>query len=224
MGRGLFIFIYALSFYVIKCDGKTVNMTNDIHLVCDRLVDKCLVESMDLDCAIHDMNTIQSDGSWKDVDYTTITFYFDAEKHLKRLKNMALAYNNSKCELYHNGELKNKIVLGLDFFRRTNPISGNWWYMDIGAPRGYMIPLLLIKKDLDRDILMKLSSYLTDKTGNIAHKGKNRTWVSSVLIYKGCIEDNYELVKKGFSSIASTIYIEEKDDEGIKSDCRLCQI
>lgn len=219
----LFIFIYVFVFYAIKCDGKTVNMTNDVNLVCDRLIDMCLAESMDFDCAIHDMNNIQLDGSWRDVDYTTVTFYFDAEKHLKRLKNMALAYNNSQCKLYHNEELKNKIVLGLDFFKRINPISGNWWYMDIGAPIGYMIPLLLIKKNLNKDILMNLSSYLTDKTGNLAHKGKNRTWVSSVLIYKGCIEDNYELVKKGFSSIASTIYIEEKDDEGIKSDCSIHQ-
>ncbi len=52
----------------------------------------------------------------------------------------------------------------------------------------------------------------------MAHKGKNRTWVSAVLIHKGCIEDDYELIAKGFYSIASTIYVEEKDDEGMKRD------
>lgn len=198
--------------------SHAVEKQKDIDILCNRLVDEYLSEPADVHQAETDLAAMQADGSWKDIDYKTVTFYFDADRHLKRLNNMALAYSKPGSKLFHKSALKEKIVLGLDYFRMTNPISGNWWYQDIGAPSRYMVTLLLLKKELKREDIMRLSSYLLDRTDNMAHKGKNRTWVSVVLIHKGCIENNYELVSKGFSSIASTIYIEEKNDEGMKRD------
>ncbi|WP_294608867.1 polysaccharide lyase family 8 super-sandwich domain-containing protein [uncultured Bacteroides sp.] len=195
-----------------------VEKQKDIEILYNRLLGEYLSDSVDVSQAEKDLAVMQTDGSWKDIDYKTVTFYFDADRHLKRLRNIALAYSKPGNKLFHESELRKKIILGLDYFRITNPDSGNWWYRDIGAPSQYMVPLLLLKKELKREDLMRLSSYLVDKTDNVAHKGKNRTWVSVVLIHKGCIEDNYELIAKGFSSIASTIYVEEKDDEGMKRD------
>lgn len=195
-----------------------IDKQKDIDTLCNRLSVEYLLESVDIPQAEKDIATMQPDGSWKDIDYKTVTFYFDADRHLKRIKNMTLAYSKPGNKFFHQKELKQKLILALDFFRIANPSSGNWWYRDIGAPTGYMIPLLLLKKELDNEEVMRLSSYLVDKTDNQAHKGKNRTWVSVVLVHKGCIEDNYDLISKGFSSIASTIFIEEKDDEGIKRD------
>lgn len=195
-----------------------IDKQKDINTLCNRLSVEYLLESVDIPQAEKDIATMQPDGSWKDIDYKTVTFYFDADRHLKRIKNMTLAYSKPGNKFFHQKELKQKLILALDFFRMANPSSGNWWYRDIGAPTGYMIPLLLLKKELDNEEVMRLSSYLVDKTDNQAHKGKNRTWVSVVLVHKGCIEDNYDLISKGFSSIASTIFIEEKDDEGIKRD------
>jgi chondroitin AC lyase len=91
--------------------------------------------------------------------------------------------------------------------------------MDIGAPTDYMTILLLLKGHIDKKILLHYSEYLKDKTDNLAHKGGNRTWVSAVTIHKGCIEDNANLILKGFESIASTIQIaSDKEVEGIKID------
>lgn len=196
---------------------------NEIDILCKRLLEEYLLEPADIPQAEKELASMRKDGSWKDIDYKKVTLYFDADRHLKRLKNMALAYCKPESKLFGKKELKEKIILGLDYFRIANPSSNNWWYRDIGAPSGYMFPLLLIKKELRGDEVMRCSSYLADKTDNKAHKGKNRTWVSAVLIHKGCIEDNYDLINKGFSSIASTIYIEEKDDEGIKSDYSIHQ-
>lgn len=198
--------------------GHAVEKQKDIDILCNRLLDEYLSEPADVSQAEKDLAAMQTDGSWEDIDYKTVTFYFDADRHLRRLNNMALAYSKPESKLFHNSVLKEKIILGLDYFRIANPISGNWWHQDIGSPSRYMVPLLLLKKELKQEDVMRLSSYLIDRTDNMAHKGKNRTWVSVVLIHKGCIEDNYELVSKGFSSIASTIYIEEKNDEGMKRD------
>ena len=198
--------------------GYAVEKQKDIEILYNRLLEEYLSDSVDVSQAEKDLAVMQTDGSWQDIDYKTVTFYFDADRHLKRLKNIALAYSKPGNKLFHEPELRKKIILGLDYFRMANPDSGNWWYRDIGAPSQYMIPLLLLKKELKREDVMRLSSYLVDKTDNVAHKGKNRTWVSVVLIHKGCIEDDYGLIAKGFSSIASTIYVEEKDDEGMKRD------
>lgn len=214
--KRLLIIYLALCFWG-EC-SYAVEKQKDIEILYNRLLEEYLSDSIDVSQAEKDLAIMQTDGSWKDIDYKTVTFYFDADRHLKRLRNIALAYSKPGNKLFHKPELRKKIVLGLDYFRTVNPDSGNWWYRDIGAPSQYMVPLLLLKKELKREDLMRLSAYLVDKTDNVAHRGKNRTWVSTVLIHKGCIEDNYELIAKGFSSIASTIYVEEKDDEGMKRD------
>ncbi len=47
----------------------------------------------------------------------------------------------------------------------------------------------------------------------------NRLWVSRITIFKGCIEDDYPLIERGFLSAASTLVIAEpQGSEGIKND------
>ncbi|MDR0541544.1 MAG: glycoside hydrolase family 88 protein [Dysgonamonadaceae bacterium] len=196
----------------------------EIDLLTSRLQEEYLkrkVKRKELEWSLKNM---QADGSWSDIDYNTVTLLYDAGKHLDRLVNMALAYSKPGSPDYHSQALRNKIVSGLEYFFQKQPVSENWWHIDVGAPQEYMIVLLLLKKDLEKDLLLHYSSYLQDRTGNLAHQGKNRTWVSSVTIHKGCIEDNYELIKTGFESIASTIRIvSERGAEGVKSDYSIHQ-
>lgn len=164
------------------------------------------------------------DGSWADIDYDTVTLYYDAANHLSRLVQMALAYSKPESACYRNAGLLHKIRLGLDYFYRKRPVSKNWWHNEIGAPQQYMTVLLLLKKYIDRERLLHYASYLHDRTGNPAHQGKNRTWVSAITLYKGCIEDNYELIETGFRSIASTVRIvHNNDEEGIQADYSIHQ-
>ncbi|MBQ9887655.1 MAG: hypothetical protein IJM41_00215 [Bacteroidales bacterium] len=163
------------------------------------------------------------DGSWPDVDYVNVIFGFNAQRHLDRLNNLSLCYCCKDSRYYKDQKVLRAVADGLEFFRKADPRSGNWWYNDIGAPEDYMVPLILIKDALPHDEVMRLSSYLQDKTDNQSHRGKNRTWVSSILIHKGCIEDNAAMVRKGLKSIASTIKIETQPTEGIKSDFSIHQ-
>ena len=116
--------------------GYAVEKQKDIEILYNRLLEEYLSDSVDVSQAEKDLAVMQTDGSWKDIDYKTVTFYFDAERHLKRLKNMALAYSKPGNKLFHEQELRKKIILGLDYFRIANPDSGNWWYRDIGAQIG----------------------------------------------------------------------------------------
>ena len=167
--KRLLIIYLALCFWG-EC-SYAVEKQKDIEILYNRLLEEYLSDSIDVSQAEKDLAVMQTDGSWKDIDYKTVTFYFDADRHLKRLRNIALAYSKPGNKLFHKPELRKKIVLGLDYFRTVNPDSGNWWYRDIGAPSQYMVPLLLLKKELKREDLMRLSAYLVDKTDNVAHRG-----------------------------------------------------
>ena len=63
------------------------------------------------------------------------------------------------------------------------------------------------------------SSYLKDLTDNAGHQGMNRIWVSAITLHKGCIENDSELIEKGFKGVASTLVIADGQRvEGIKID------
>lgn len=191
----------------------------DIDIITKRLVDRHIQEKYDRQGVERYISTMKPDGSWGDLDYDIVIREYPVGAHLTRLINMTLAYSQKGSEFTDSESLLNKILLGMDYFYTKRPRSTNWWWNDIGAPQRYMTVLILLKGKIDKEKLLHYSSYLEDKTDNAAHKGKNRTWVSSITMHKGCIEDKYELVSIGFESIASTMIIaDSKMVEGIKTD------
>jgi chondroitin AC lyase len=217
---------YADYYYVeaLKRYAK-IQMQKSIDTLTNRLIEQQLEKPVDFSAIKTSLQTMQTDGSWADVDSVTMTSYYSAQTQsdhlldLSRLLEMAKAYRKPGSEYFESKPLLDKIVSGIDYFYRKNPQSTNWWFMDIGAPTDYMTILLLLKGQIAKNTLLHYSDYLKDKTGNPAHKGGNRTWVSAITIHKGCIEDNANLISKGFASIASTVNIaSDQEVEGIKID------
>lgn len=193
----------------------------DIRTITERLVSACLEQEADVQHVARWMCDFRPDGSFSDLSYEVSSekASFPCGVHLKRLKEMALAYRKQGCRYYESDELLSKLMKGVDFWFRTRPVSANWWFNDIGVPQDYMHILILLKGYVDKDLLRHYSSYLRDVTGNKAHRGKNRTWVSDITLHKGCIEDDASLVHKGFESIASTLHVSTRQNmEGIKAD------
>ncbi|NDW11146.1 polysaccharide lyase family 8 super-sandwich domain-containing protein [Dysgonomonas sp. 520] len=191
----------------------------EIDTITNRLINKYTTRSYDPISLDKYYTEMSIDGSWADIDYDAVTGGYQAGSHLNRLIDMTIAYKQPGSKYTRSKELLKKILSGVDFFFNKKPVSTNWWYMDIGAPQKYMVILILLKDKVDKDKLHHYASYLEDKTGNAGHKGKNRTWVSEITIYKGCIEDNFDLIETGFKSIASTIKIVDYNEiEGIKID------
>lgn len=192
---------------------------SEIDVLTDRLVNGYLKDTVNYVLLEESFRSMNADGSWSDIDYSTVTVYYAAGRHLERLVNMTLAYRKEETGHISSEELLKKIVSGIDFFYKRKPVSLNWWYMDIGAPQKYMVVLILLKGILEQEQLNYYASFLEDKTDNPAHKGKNRTWVSAITIHKGCIKNKFDLIKTGFQSIASTIKIVDYHEiEGIKID------
>lgn len=217
----VFIFILSLlSPWVTAGEVKT-DAQKELDEMTRRLVSAHLEAEVNDESIARYMDMIRPDGSFPDLNYvaTYDGAYFPCGTHLKRLDSMAVAYRKPDGKFHDSGKLLNKIVAGLDYWYKARPLSKNWWFNEIGAPQDYMIPLILLKGKISNKKLLHYSSFLRDLTGNKGHKGKNRTWVSCITIHKGCIENNIELVRIGFKSIASTIQIVSRQgEEGIKID------
>lgn len=220
MRRLLVLFSFVgLLFSSFAFAGGDVNAQKELDELTRRLIASHLEGEVDEEAIGRFMESMQSDGSFPKIDYVTVFAGFPAGTHLKRLKAMAHAYRKPGNKYYNSKKLLNKIQLGFEYWNRMQPKSKNWWFIDIGAPQDYMVALILLKDKISEKKLLQYSAYLEDRTGNQGHKGKNRTWVSDVTIHKGCIENNMELVRIGFESIASTIKIVPRQgDEGIKID------
>ena len=90
------------------------------------------------------LKTELPDGSWPDVDYVNVIYGFNAQRHLDRLNAMAQSYCLKGSRYYKDPKVLRAVADGLEYFRKADPRSGNWWYNDIGAPQDYMVPLILI--------------------------------------------------------------------------------
>lgn len=165
-------------------------------------------------------NQMSDEGSWADIQYNDQSVKtWGPHNHTSRLLTMAFAYRNKASKYYQNKELRAAILSGLEYFYKLKPVSTNWWFNVIGVPQNFASILILLKDTTETSALLKYSLLVTDDTGNQAHRGANRTWVSEILIYKGCIENDFTLINKGFLSIASTFVVEpEQGIEGIKID------
>ena len=100
-----------------------------------------------------DMSFIKGNGPEAKVHSGNVaeTFY--------RLKDIAIAWATKGSRLYGNGEVKNELILALDFMNEHHysssdektPMFGNWWHWEIGGPIAFLNIALILYKDLTPD-------------------------------------------------------------------------
>lgn len=195
--------------------SQTMPASKSLDILTERLVARSL-RGTGMQAG-HSAN-MQADGSWPDINYQdSLTARWST--HMKRLRSMAAAYSNPSGGSYLSRQLLQNIDKSFGFIYNKPLRSSNWWDTVIGGPNDYMAALILVKKHLKSDQVKKYATYLVDATPNQSHKGQNRVWVSIITIYKGCITDDPQLVEKGYTSLASTLTIEQaQGNEGIKAD------
>lgn len=152
-------------------------------------------------------------GSWKSVQYTDKSMAtWKPIQHLNYLKAMTLAYSAQNSKYYHDQALLNRIVRGLHFWFSDRPVSGNWWWNDIGQQLNLEVILLLMKKDLPGGMLETGCKYLNNPKGT----GQNKIWYATETIYRGCILNRPGDVQLGLDAIKNELAI--TDSEGIQAD------
>lgn len=219
-GTGVRYRLAEIQVYGTAPEPATPEQQAALNQITAKLLAKHIPASVDQGSVTGFLNTMQPDGSWPDIDYDdkSITGWKPGT-HLNRLIALAASYRTASSVYFQSAAMLEKILLGIDYYYLRKPVSDNWWYNDIGGPQDYMIPLLLIKGQIDQPTLLKYSSYLREQTARFAGGGKNLTWIAEISIYKGCIEDDFRITDIGFKAMASTLVIvSQQGDEGIKID------
>lgn len=79
--------------------------------------------------------TLQSDGSWADLNYSDNSTSFPSLAHISsRVMNLALAYTNPANQYYQSASLYAGILKSLRFWYTRNPQSSNWYDNQVNCP------------------------------------------------------------------------------------------
>ena len=141
------------------------------------------MESMaqDAEEATENMADIPADGShvdalWSDLDLeikyvatSDASYTEDLNTAYTRLQAMATAYAAENCRLYHDEDLKERILYALEWlydngynenYNVEKQLYGNWWHWEIGIPQALGSTVILMYEDLSQEQIDKFYATL----------------------------------------------------------------
>src|SRR5690606_13287320 len=96
------------------------------------------------------LHTIDSAGRWPDINYRDTSLAdWKITIHLKRIRELALAWVQPESKYYGEQEIWKKINNTLDHWLNKKYQSRNWWYNEIGVPQYMRDIIIILKDDLD---------------------------------------------------------------------------
>ena len=179
------------------------------------------------------LDSLQTDGSWNDVKYSDKTAVnWLPLIHLNRVYSICQAYNNKKSTYYHSSIVKAKLYLAFTYWNTRNPNSTNWYENDIAWPTVYAKSLLAMKTGdafgYSQDTLYALadsglnyyniSAKLYTPITVEAIQGSNQTLNLQISMYKACIMDSTDELKRNFDTAFATIKVYPGTALGMKVD------
>ena len=144
-------------------NGTDLEGDEDFAAMMDGLVE-------DANDAMKNMAEVPADGShveslWRDLDLKLNFVSGSSDAALSeplntaytRLQAMAVAYAAENCSLYHNADLKERILYALEWlydngynekYDVEKKLYGNWWHWEIGIPQALASTVILMYEDL----------------------------------------------------------------------------
>lgn len=137
--------------------------------------------AQDAEDAMENMADIPADGShvdalWSDLDLeikyvatSDASYTEDLNTAYTRLQAMATAYAAENCRLYHNEDLKERILYALEWlydngynenYNVEKQLYGNWWHWEIGIPQALGSTVILMYEDLTQEQIDKFYATL----------------------------------------------------------------
>ena len=151
------------------------------------------------------MASQKPDGSWPDVDYENKhRANWKAADHFDgHLEYLVLGYATPGSPLYHNPELKDKILLAIDYWLAHDYSNSNWWQYMIGLPAYRLGPVLLaMKPELSEKQRMEGAKILS----RCDLKGKTNTWRTGGNCLFDCRAALFYSLFAGDSELAGRIF------------------
>lgn len=212
------IYLVVLSLCMIVLTAKS--QTADVSTMSQRVYNDIVSSTVTYTTSQGYTSSMLADGHWADIDYiNTSSSTWIPLKHLDRLLYMARSYSKTASPEYNLSTVRDKIVLGLKYWKANTPTSINWYFNDISGPSEYSQTLILLKGKIDNTVLLDLSSLVKDQTPRFVNGGENLVWIAEVTLNKGVVENSDVLITSAIKAIASTLIISNVDGTvGIKAD------
>ena len=171
---------------------------------------KSVLETMGVDPAhVADLvRTQREDGTWPDVDYTTVTrSRWPIRTHLEHLVDLARAKRTPETEAaFHKA---------LGYWLKGDYTNPNWWWNEIGVPLAIGSAALQMDDCLteaERKGVLRIMA-----RSEIRMTGQNRVWLSECTLMGALLAGDEKLAKRARDTIVSEIRL-SKTEEGIQSD------
>lgn len=215
---------YLLFLLLFLCLGIKAKSQDEIVLIKDRISEwnqHYEVDKRKLLSEVKDWTkTLQKNQQWEDVDYKNPTrSTWTAFIHLKRVKEMTIAYTADWSPLKNDVVLFSAIQSALQFWNKAQLKNINWWWNEIEAPRtigGILIMLDQNKGEkLHPELREKLIQQMDYKRKN-GDTGVNLADFDTHLFYMGLLNRNESQIQSALQNIFS---INKKTiKEGIQYD------
>lgn len=196
---------------------KSTKQTEAIALIHDRF----LAQYITGDCTDAGQYLVSqtSDGSWPDIDYADRSLNWVPQKHLDRLKQMAIAYNNGKSPFIASILMRDAIARGLVFWYRKKPAADDWWHNEIGQQLVLEPILILMDGAVPGDVVQNGTTYLHDPVELSSYKvtGQNLIWCAGEQFVRGVLRRSEEDINQAVHAMESVDTL-TADAEGIQYD------
>lgn len=156
--------------------------------------------------------SMNSDGSWSDLDYEGKNLpFWRCVNHFERLNYLAVSK-----------KYDDKVILGLKFWYKVKRTDPNWWWNEIGIPMKLAVSGILLKDKFDPELKKIVCEAFND---SILDKwtGTNRTWFAQNVVVRGIISGDAELIRRGKKYLEDTVFISNTLDDGIQYDFAFAQ-
>lgn len=161
--------------------------------------------------------TLQTNGSWPDVNYAYSATTYTADVHINRVKTFAQAYTKSGSSYYHSTTLFTAIVNSLTYWNTTDPQSWNWYHNQISNPQR-MGEILILLDTAPQNLGSLRNALLTQMIrGNPGSQtGANKLDVATHFMYRACLTANDSLMQYSVDQVFYPLVL--TTNEGIQHD------
>jgi chondroitin AC lyase len=164
--------------------------------------------------------TLQKDGSWKEVNYEdqSITNWAPND-HLANQQALILSYITEGSIFYQNAVVYDGIVNTFKYWINKDPKSGNWWHNEIGAPQLIGESLILMrfgKSKLPADVEQTLVKMMT-KGDPYAKTGANKTDIALHFFYRSLLTKDKALIESSVEQLFYPVKLVD-GEEGLQYD------
>lgn len=154
---------------------------------------------------------------WNDINYSdTEPANWQPLTHLKRVRDLALAWANPKSALYHRQPVWTAINYGLNHWLEKKYKSSNWWHNEIGVPQCMRDIIILLRSDLSAQSLNKSMKVLAQYRIQNNGVGANLIWSADLGFHYAALTGNDALMQKCIDLMLKEIKI--TTGEGVQPD------